>query len=94
MTEELARLNLLVIGEVQGVFFRVSALEQAQSLNVTGWVRNLGDGSVEIEAEGRRYALEELLKWAQHGPPAARVEDVIVRWAHYEDEYRTFRIER
>lgn len=94
MSEESARLNVLVLGDVQGCFFRASALEQAQSLNLTGWVRNLGDGSVEIEAEGRRYALEELLKWAQHGPPSARVENVIVRWMAFQDEYRTFRVER
>jgi acylphosphatase len=94
MSEDMARVNLLVIGAVQGCFFRASALEQAQSLNITGWVRNLADGSVEIEAEGRQYSLDELVKWAHRGPPAAKVENVIVRWSTFQGEFRTFRIER
>ena len=94
MNDDMARLNVLIQGEVQGVFFRASALEQAQNLNLTGWVRNLADGSLEAEAEGRRYALEEFLNWARRGPPAARVENVIVRWAPFQGEYRTFRIDR
>ncbi len=93
MTEEdLARVNLIIIGRVQGVFFRASALEQAQGLNITGWIKNLPDASVEILAEGPRYALEQLIDWSKHGPPEAIVEDVIVRWGKHLDEFRTFRI--
>ncbi len=90
--EDLARVNLIIIGRVQGVFYRASTLEQAQSLNLTGWVKNLPDASVEILAEGPRYALEELINWSRRGPPEAMVEDVIVRWGKYQDEFRTFRI--
>jgi acylphosphatase len=90
--QELARVNLIVTGRVQGVFFRASTLEQAQSLNLTGWVKNLPDASLEILAEGPRYALEELVNWAKQGPPEAMVQDVIVRWGKYQNEYRTFRI--
>jgi acylphosphatase len=90
--EDLARVELIVTGRVQGVFFRASALEQAQSLNLTGFVLNLADSSLEIVAEGPRYALEELIGWARHGPPEAMVEDVIVRWKKHAAEFRTFRI--
>jgi acylphosphatase len=90
--EDLARAELIVTGRVQGVFFRASTLEQAQSLNLTGFVMNIPDSSVEIVAEGPRYALEELIKWARHGPPEAMVEDVIVRWKKPSGEFRTFRI--
>lgn len=90
--EDLARVNLIVTGRVQGVFYRASALEQAQSLGLTGWVMNLADSSVEIVAEGPRYALEELTAWCKHGPPEAMVQDVIVRWAKHQAEFRTFRV--
>ena len=90
--EDLARVNLVITGRVQGVFFRTSALEQAQSLGVKGSVQNLPDSSLEIEAEGSRYALEDLITWCRHGPPDAQVEDVFVRWSKHRDEFRTFRI--
>ncbi len=92
--DEKARVNLLIYGQVQGVFFRASTLEQAQSLSLTGWVKNLPDGGVEVLAEGARYALEQLVAWCRHGPPAAEVGDVIVRWQPHRDEFRTFMIVR
>ena len=92
MNDENARLSLLVYGRVQGVFFRASTLEQAQGLNLSGWVQNLPDGSVEIEAEGSRASLEQLQEWAQRGPPAAEVREVITRWGSYRGEFQTFRI--
>lgn len=94
MAEEMARVNLLVSGSVQGVFYRASTLEQAQSLGVTGWVKNLSDGSVEVMGEGSRYALEHLVSWCRQGPPAAEVDDVHARWQNYQGEFRTFMIVR
>lgn len=94
MSENLARVNLLVTGKVQGVFYRASTLEKAQSLNLTGWVKNLADGSVEIVAEGPRYALEQLIEWCRQGPPAAEIENVTARWGAYTEEFRTFMIVR
>ena len=60
MSDPIQRIELIVIGRVQGVFFRASTLEQAQSLNLVGFVENLPDGSVEVVAEGPKYALEDL----------------------------------
>ncbi len=94
MAEELASMNLLVTGQVQGVFYRASTLEQAQGLNLTGWVKNLSDGTVEIQAEGSRPSLDDLREWCKRGPPSARVEDVIARLGPYRDEFRTFSIVR
>jgi acylphosphatase len=94
MADELARVNILVLGKVQGVFFRASALEQAQRLNLSGWVKNLADGSVELMAEGSRYGLEDLVAWCKQGPPDAEVKDVIARWGKHENEFRTFMIIR
>jgi acylphosphatase len=94
MGENLARVSLWITGRVQGVFFRASALEKAQGLNLSGFVKNLSDGSVEIVAEGPRYALEQFAEWARHGPPAAEVENCSARWGTYLEEFRTFMIVR
>lgn len=71
--------HIMVYGTVQGVFFRQSTVEQARLLGVTGWVRNLPEGTVEIWAEGSSEALEQLVAWAWQGPPAARVSDVYLQ---------------
>lgn len=92
--EEQARVKLLITGEVQGVFFRASALEQAQSLRVTGWVENLPDGSVELVAEGPKYALDELIAWCRQGPPDAKVAEVFITWGKFADEFKTFLVVR
>jgi acylphosphatase len=94
MAEELGRVNLLITGQVQGVFYRASCMEQAQSLNLTGTVTNLAGGEVEVTAEGEKYSLEQLVEWCRRGPPDAHVEDVIVRWQPYKAEFRTFMVAR
>lgn len=87
-----ARVNLIVTGKVQGVFFRQSTLQEAQRLGLCGWVCNLPDGSVEIEAEGDEASLRDLVAWAQHGPPMARVDGVRERAIAVTGEDRTFRV--
>jgi acylphosphatase len=69
-----------VSGRVQGVAFRASTAQAARRLGLRGWVRNLPDGRVEIEAEGDRAALEALVAWCRRGPPAARVVGLTVAW--------------
>ena len=72
---DLASVRAIVYGDVQGVFFRAFASRQARELGLTGYVRNLPDGeSVEVEAEGERNKLEELIGYLKVGPPAAKVE--------------------
>ncbi len=77
---ELARLHAVVYGHVQGVNFRAATRRQAYALGVTGWVRNLPDGAVEVMAEGQRSALQQLLNWLHNGPPSARVREVRFTW--------------
>jgi acylphosphatase len=67
-------------GRVQGVFFRGEMRERARSRGVAGWVSNLADGTVEAAFEGRRDAVESLLRWCERGPSGARVDDVLVDW--------------
>ena len=73
---EQKRIHVVVKGIVQGVFYRSSAQEKAQALNITGWVRNLQNGDVEMEAQGTQEQLDSLLLWAQSGPSPARVDSV------------------
>lgn len=86
------QLNLLVKGRVQGVFFRASTQREAKRLGLTGWVKNRPDGSVELLAEGEEDSLRDLQMWAERGPGAARVDDVLVRWRSYTGDYSDFRI--
>jgi acylphosphatase len=83
----------IVEGHVQGVFFRASTQEAAQALGVTGWVRNLPDGSVEVFATGTDESLTELQQWLFQGPPNARVANVTVKEAKYE-EFERFYVKR
>ncbi|MCP4288730.1 MAG: acylphosphatase [Gammaproteobacteria bacterium] len=66
----------LVSGRVQGVFFRASTREQALTLGITGYVRNLADSRVEVMACGEREAIDQLRKWLTRGPSAAQVTGV------------------
>ena len=68
----------VVRGLVQGVFYRASTQQSAQRLGLTGWVRNLPDGSVELVACGNDAKLKELEQWLWRGPRNARVEYVEV----------------
>ena len=70
------RKRVVVHGRVQGVWFRASTQEEAQLAQVSGWVRNLPDGSVEAVFEGTRDAVERMLRYVQRGPRGARVERV------------------
>ena len=65
-------------GRVQGVFYRVSSVEKARSLGLSGWVRNLADGRVELIAHGDSAAQDALSSWLWEGPPAASVTAVTV----------------
>jgi acylphosphatase len=74
------RARFRVTGLVQGVFYRQSTADEATRLGLSGAVRNLPDGSVEVVAEGPRDAVLRLAAFCQQGPPAARVEGVEVVW--------------
>ncbi len=70
--------NIKVFGQVQGVFFRTSAKEMADALDIKGFARNEPDGTVYIEAEGEEENLKKFLEWCKEGPNFARVERVEV----------------
>ena len=72
------RIHAKVTGRVQGVFYRASTRDTARALGLTGWVKNMMDGSVELEAQGPEEKIEQLIIWLNEGPPHARVDHVYV----------------
>jgi acylphosphatase len=74
----LTEAHMIVRGIVQGVGFRMYTQRQARLLGLSGYVRNLANGDVEIVAQGEADAIERLIAWARLGPPAARVDEVAV----------------
>jgi acylphosphatase len=65
--------HLIAHGRVQGVNYRESMRMQAQRLNVTGWVRNRSDATVEAVVHGSPDDVAQMIDWCRRGPPAARV---------------------
>jgi len=86
------RAHLWVRGHVQGVNYRSSTRQQGILLGLTGWVRNLPDGQVEVVAEGDEAAVQQLIAWCRRGPQWAEVESVEVRWEEYGGEFQRFGI--
>ena len=70
--------NIRVTGKVQGVLYRTSTADKASSLGLKGFVLNEPTGSVYIEVEGEEPIVDQLVEWAQTGPPKARVDKVSV----------------
>lgn len=75
-------LNIKIYGFVQGIFFRATAKEQAESLGIYGFAENKNDRSVYIEVEGEEEKLKLFLAWCHKGPVAAKVEKVEISEAH------------
>ena len=84
--------HITVSGLVQGVGFRFFVHRHAFRLGVKGYVRNLYSGDVEIEVEGDRSLVEELIKEVRVGPRAASVQDVRVKWVQFQQRYDDFAI--
>ncbi len=74
------KIHVMISGDVQGVWFRVSAQDKANELKLTGWVKNLFSNAVEIEAEGKRDELAIFAGWLTTGPPNATIEKISVEW--------------
>ncbi len=81
-----------VRGRVQGVWFRASTRAEAERLGVRGWVRNLGDGSVEARLQGDARSVDEMVAWCRVGPSGASVSDVEVADVPADDALTGFQI--
>lgn len=88
--KKMVHLNLT--GHVQGVGLRYSVYNMAMRLNITGYAKNLYDGSVEIVAEGNEEDIHELINYIKNGLRWARVDNVIEKWDDYKGQYHSFEI--
>lgn len=86
------RLNLVIHGQVQGVFYRHNTKKKADELNLKGCVKNLPDGSVEVTAEGPDNKLQQLLEWCHKGSDNASVNAIDVEWQSPKSEFEDFSI--
>lgn len=84
--------DIIVRGKVQGVFYRKSTQKKARGLELAGYVKNIPNGTVKMEAEGEKVALESLVDWCYKGPPAAKVSEVKVEKTDKIQEFEKFRI--
>ncbi|MHA2006001.1 MAG: acylphosphatase [Promethearchaeota archaeon] len=84
------RIIIKVFGLVQGVFFRYSTRKFARNLGLTGYVKNMPDGSVYIEAEGPEKKLKKLLEYSRKGPKNARVDQLDYEYKIPEFKYKGF----
>lgn len=92
MADEIQQIHVIVSGRVQGVNFRHYTVLTARELGVTGWVRNLPDGDVEVVAEGTRNQLSQVIAFLHKGPPAAHVTGVDTKWHTATNKFPAFEV--
>lgn len=87
-------INIQVEGKVQGVLFRASTAKKANALGLSGWVKNLSNGRVEIHAQGPEVNLQTLLIWCNKGPVLAKVAKVYHEMAELDQKLSSFKVIR
>lgn len=86
------RAHLFIKGRVQGVYYRAFTRDTANSLGLSGWVRNLPDGRVEAAFEGSRQIIEQAIKQCYTGPSGAHVEDIEIHWEDSDAKITGFQV--
>ena len=92
--DSVQRVEAVVTGRVQGVGFRRYVARWARRLALTGWVKNLEDGRVELFAQGPEVQLDKLLTWCEHGPVLAKVASVDKQIAELDQQLVGFEVRR
>ncbi|MGB7639030.1 MAG: acylphosphatase [Nitrososphaeraceae archaeon] len=86
------RAHLFISGKVQGVYFRQNTRIVASRHKVTGSVRNLKDGRVEVILEGNETDVGEVIEWCHAGPTKAIVDDVDIKYQKHTGEFQEFKV--
>jgi len=94
MSEKKVRVHVIISGKVQGVFFRAETMKAATGYNVSGWVRNKKNGTVEAVFEGKEKDVVLILEWCKTGSPHSKVKKTDVKWDAYQGEFPDFKITR
>jgi len=90
---EWVQVRIVLRGRVQGVGYRYFALRKAGEYEVTGYVRNLSSGEVEVVAEGRKDQVESFLEEIKRGPVSAHITGVQEEWLPFSGFYPDFRVQ-
>lgn len=85
-------IHVMILGRVQGVWYRASTKQKAEELGLTGWVKNTADGNVEAIFEGEKSTVDEMIAWCRVGPPLAQVDDVKIIRKRVDGEFIGFTI--
>ena len=88
----MAQVKLIIKGVVQGVFYRDSARKIALSLNLTGYAKNMPDGTVQSIAIGEKENILKYIEWCKKGPEMAKVENIDIFWINEDTKKDTFEI--
>lgn len=83
---------LKISGHVQGVFYRAYAQEEAQKLGLTGYAKNMPDGSVETLLQGSEAQINSFIEWAREGSPGAKIDKVEIEWQTPVQDLKNFEI--
>ncbi len=90
-TKLITRAEINVKGLVQGVSFRAYTKRRASALGLTGYVRNLPNGSVEVIVEGYQYLILQLIDWLKNeGSPGSNVTDLDINWSNKLEDFKSF----
>ncbi len=92
MAEGSVSAHLLITGMVQGVGYRWFVMRRAKEYNLTGYVRNLYDGDVEVEVEGNRGLIIDFAEELKIGSHSAHVTNVKIDWGEFENKFKGFEI--
>ena len=88
----MAQVKLIIKGVEQGVFYRDSARKIALSLNLTGYAKNMPDGTVQSIAIGEKENILKYIEWCKKGPEMAKVENIDIFWINEDTKKDTFEI--
>ena len=86
--------EIICRGKVQGVFYRASAKEEADMLNLVGWVKNIPNGEVHMYAEGEDEDIQRFIYWCERGPIYSKVSEVLAEETYFEEGHTSFEIKR
>ncbi|QTA89453.1 acylphosphatase [Desulfonema magnum] len=87
-----ARARVVISGNVQGVFFRSETQRASEDYDISGWVKNKKNGTVEAVFEGEEDDINAMIEWCWEGSPYSKVKNVEVSWEDYTGEFIGFEI--
>ena len=86
------RMRILIEGRLQGSNFRFNTQQQARKLGLSGFVRTLSDGRIEIEAQGEEPNVEKMLAWCQEEPQSSQIRSILYRYDEPREGYSDFNV--